>query len=52
MLLTVLSACGGQSKAPEGLNVHFLQFDEMAKKWGDRTLFAFPDGSDMLGTVA
>lgn len=46
MLLTIMAGCG--EKKPEGVNVHFFQFDETDKKWGDCTLFTFPDGSTML----
>ena len=46
MLLPVIAGCG--EKAPEGMHVHFFQFDETEKKWGDSTLFTFPDGSTML----
>ncbi len=46
LLLPIMAGCG--EKKPEGVNVHFFQFDETDKKWGDCTLFTFPDGSTML----
>lgn len=48
MLAAVMTGCEEQTEEPEGLNIHFFQFDETDKKWGDCTLFTFPDGSNML----